>query len=215
MQKETKHDFDIQYTETGVKEAAPLVLLHGLFGSLSNWKGLIEGFSDKYRVLVPHLPVYEGPKNKANLSGLLEYMEAFVAHLKLDNMVLIGNSLGGHLGLLYALKHPQCLKSLVLICSSGLFENPMGFSFMRIKDYHFIKRKVAYTFYDPKVAVDELVDDVFAIAQNVSRALRVIAFARSAQRNNLSKELGKIETPHTADMGCQRYHHASCGGTRV
>lgn len=172
-----------------------LLLLHGLFGALSNWDGVIDGFSDQYRVLIPVLPIYDLPARKANLEALLDFLESFIAYRELTNLTVLGNSLGGHIGLLYTLKNPENVNRLVLTGSSGLFENGMGGSFPKRGSYSYIAERVAYTFYDPKVASKELIDEVFEVTSSIAKCMSIVGIAKSAQRHNLSKELHRIQVP--------------------
>jgi pimeloyl-ACP methyl ester carboxylesterase len=171
------------------------MLLHGLFGALSNWEAVVNRFSSKFRVVIPMLPIYEMPIKEAGLEGLQKYVEDFVEAMTLDNMIIMGNSLGGHIGLLYTLHNPGKVSKLVLTGSSGLFENAMGGSYPRRGSYDYIKERVEYTFYDPKVASKELVDEVFETTRSIPKCMRIVAIAKSAQRNNLASELNKIKIP--------------------
>jgi pimeloyl-ACP methyl ester carboxylesterase len=135
------------------------------------------------------------PLPQASVPGLVEFVEEFVAHKKLADLTLLGNSLGGHVALEFALKRPEYVKRMVLTGSSGLFEDSMGGSFPKRGSYSFVKERIEYTFYDPAVATKELVDEVFDITNSNSKALRIIYIAKSAQRNNLGKDLGSILAP--------------------
>jgi 2-hydroxy-6-oxonona-2,4-dienedioate hydrolase len=172
-----------------------LVLLHGLFGALSNFEDLIEHFGSKYNVIVPILPIYELPILSVSLGGLVNHLQDFVRYKGLTDINLLGNSLGGHIGLLFALEELALLRSLTLTGSSGLFESGMGNSFPKRGDYEFMKAKTEETFYDPKVATKELVDEVFEIVNNRGKAIRIIATAKSAIRHNLSDKLHNIKIP--------------------
>jgi pimeloyl-ACP methyl ester carboxylesterase len=172
-----------------------LMLLHGLFGALSNWEDVVNSFSPKFRVLIPMLPIYEMPIKEAGLEGLQKFVEDFVAMMKLDDMVIMGNSLGGHVGLLYTLANPTKVSKLVLTGSSGLFENAMGGSYPRRGSYDYIRERVSYTFYDPQVASKDLIDEVFETTKSIPKAMRIVAIAKSAQRNNLANDLPKISVP--------------------
>jgi len=172
-----------------------LMLLHGLFGALSNFEGLINHFGTKYNVIVPILPIYELPILNVSLGGLVDHLQDFVKYKSYDKMHLLGNSLGGHIALLYALEELDRLESISLTGSSGLFESGMGNSFPKRGDYDFMKAKTEETFYDPKIATKELVDEVFEIVNNRSKAIRIIATAKSAIRHNLSDKLDKIKIP--------------------
>jgi pimeloyl-ACP methyl ester carboxylesterase len=172
-----------------------LMLLHGLFGALSNWEGVVSHYSTHYRVIIPMLPIYEMPIKEAGLTGLREFTERFVNTMNLHDMVIMGNSLGGHIAILFTLANPDKVAKLVLTGSSGLFENTMGGSYPRRGSYDYIRERVAYTFYDPKVASTELVDEVFETTKSIPKCMRIVAIAKSAQRNNLALELPAIKVP--------------------
>jgi pimeloyl-ACP methyl ester carboxylesterase len=182
-----------EYIEQGSGE--PLILLHGLFGALSNWEDVVSRFSENYRVIIPLLPIYTMPLRQAGLSGLNKFVEDFIEHKEIPDYNLIGNSLGGHVGLIHTLANPTKVKRLILTGSSGLFENSMGASYPKRGSYDFVKEKVGYTFYDPSVASKELVDEVFETTQSIPKCLNIVAMAKSAQRNNMAEEITQIKVP--------------------
>ena len=193
MKYQIKELNDFKYIDEG--EGEVLLLLHGLMGALSNWEGVIEGFSPKYRVIIPMMPIYDMPIREAGLEGLTTFIENFVEILKLDTFSLIGNSLGGHIAILYTLKYPEKVNRLVLTGSSGLFENTMGGSYPKRGSYDYVKERVEYTFYDPKTATKELVDEVFDLTNSIPKCMRIVAIAKSAQRNNVANLLDQIKAP--------------------
>jgi len=172
-----------------------LLLLHGLFGALSNWDGVVRRFRDNFRVVIPLLPINEMPIKQAGLEGLVKFVEEFVEWRKLTGINVMGNSLGGHLALIYALNRPDHIRRLILTGSSGLFENSMGGSFPKRGDYKYIKERVEYTFYDPKTATKEYVDEVFETTKSIPKAMRIVAIAKSAQRNNMAQDISRIKIP--------------------
>lgn len=172
-----------------------LLLLHGLFGALSNWEGVVDRFSKHFRVVIPMLPIYEMPIKEAGLDGLRGFLEDFVSFKGLENMVIMGNSLGGHIALMYTLKNEGKVSHLILTGSSGLFEDSMGGSYPKRGNYEYVKERVAYTFYNPNVATKELVDEVFDTTRNIPKCMRIVAIAKSAQRNNLASEIMGIKVP--------------------
>ncbi len=202
MEYALKTEGDFRYIETKGGEET-LVLLHGLFGALSNFKGLLDYFGKKYNVVVPMLPIYDLPLRKVSLKGLVQHVAAFVRFKGFEKIHVLGNSLGGHLALLFSLEFPDKVASLILTGSSGLFEKAMGSSFPKRGNYEYIKKKTEETFYDPKVATKELVDEVFEIVNNRNKAIRVIAMAKSAIRNNLENQLHKIKAPTLLIWGKQ------------
>src|SRR5882762_6723925 len=176
MPYETKQDEKFKFIEVG--EGPPLVLLHGLFGALSNFKDLIEYFRHHNKVIVPILPLFELDLLHSTVGGLEKFVHRFIEHRNYKDVHLLGNSLGGHVALLHVLKHPQRIKSLILTGSSGLFENGMGDTYPKRGDYEFIKKKTELTFFDPQIASKELVDEVYEIVNNRLKALKIIALAK-------------------------------------
>ena len=193
MQYEIKQIGKFKYVEEGTGE--PLVLLHGLFGALSNFSDLIEYFKATHRVIIPLLPLYDLSILETSVSGLAKHVQKFIEAMNLSNIHLLGNSLGGHVGLAYILKSQERIRSITLTGSSGLFENGMGETYPKRGDYEFIRKKTAMTFYDPNVATKELVDEVFSIVNNRLKAIKIIYLAKSAIRHNLGDELQDIKLP--------------------
>lgn len=191
MNYEIKQVDKFKFIEEG--EGEPLVLLHGLFGALSNFVDLIEYFKRHNRVVVPMLPLFELDLLHTSVGGLEKFVHKFIEFKDFRQVHLLGNSLGGHVALLHVLKHPERIKSLILTGSSGLFENGMGDTYPKRGDYEYIKKKTELTFYDPKVASKELVDEVYEIVNNRLKAIKIIALAKSAIRNNLGEELNQIK----------------------
>ena len=172
-----------------------LMLLHGLFGALSNFAGILCAFGERYRVIIPILPVYELSLRETGLGGLLNYLSSFVERQDLQDIHLLGNSLGGHIAQLYTLRAPQRVSSLTLTGSSGLFESAFGTGFPKRGDRAYINKKVGDVFYDPATATDELIDEVFDITTDREKALRVVMTAKSAVRHNLEDRLKDIHQP--------------------
>jgi pimeloyl-ACP methyl ester carboxylesterase len=190
MEYEIIKDGKFNYLEVG--EGETLMLCHGLFGALSNFSDLIEKFRHTHKVVVPILPLFDLDILHTTVSGLEKHIASFIEHKNYTNIHLLGNSLGGHVALVYILKHPE---RVTLTGSSGLFENAMGDSYPKRGDYEYIKNKTAQTFYDPAVATPELVDEVFEITKNRIKVIKIIALAKSAIRHNLGEELNQIQQP--------------------
>jgi pimeloyl-ACP methyl ester carboxylesterase len=188
-----KEDKGFSYIDEG--EGQVLLLLHGLMGGLSNWEVVIEEFSKKYRVMLPMLPVYDLPVLTTGVKTLAKFVHKFIKSKKLKDVVILGNSLGGHVALIYVLAHPEYVKAMVLTGSSGLYENAFGGSFPRRENYEFVKEKVEYTFYDPKVATPELIDEVYKLVNDRHSVIRLLAMAKSAIRHNMKKDLKKMQLP--------------------
>ena len=125
-------------------------------GGLSNFKGVLTVFKN-YQIII-RLPVYSLPVLNTSVKSLSDFLHKFINFKKLNDFVLLGNSLGGHVGLLYTNKYPKLVKGLVLTGSSGLYENNLGDGYPKRGDYEYIKKKSEAVFYDPKIATKEIVD---------------------------------------------------------
>lgn len=193
MQYEIKQTGKFKYVQEG--EGENLVLLHGLFGALSNFKDLVEHFKKTHTVYIPMLPLYDLTNFDTSVSGLAKHVSKFIETKKLDNIHLLGNSLGGHIALVYALSHPERVKTITLTGSSGLFENGMGETYPKRGDKEYIRKKVELTFYDPKSASEELIEEVYNIVNNRLKAIKIIYLAKSAIRHHLGEELKNINKP--------------------
>lgn len=193
MNLQIKKEGEFEYVEEGSGPA--LILLHGLFGALSNFHDVIDHFSKRYTVVIPLMPIYTLPIINTNLKNLTKHIEGFIEYKGYENPILLGNSLGGHVGLIYTATHPGKVKYLILTGSSGLYENAFGSSYPRKSDYNYIKHRVEQTFYYPEVASKELVDEVFELVQDKGKALRSISLAKSAIRHNMAGELSGMHLP--------------------
>ncbi|RKR07797.1 pimeloyl-ACP methyl ester carboxylesterase [Maribacter vaceletii] len=194
MEEEIITEGKFKYIEKG--EGTAIIILHGLMGGLSNFHGVTEHFPKKgYKVLIPELPIYDMPMIKTTVKNFAKYLDSFIKFKGLTNVILLGNSLGGHIGLLYTKLYPQNVKALVITGSSGLYESAMGDGYPRRGDYEFIKKKAEGVFYDPAVATKEIVDEVFETVNDRMKLVKTLAIAKSAIRHNMSKDLAKMPTP--------------------
>ncbi|MDG1063790.1 MAG: alpha/beta hydrolase [Flavobacteriaceae bacterium] len=189
-----KKEKSFSYLEMG--EGTPIIILHGLMGGLSNFDGVVNYFPEKgYKVLIPELPIYDLPVLKTTVKNIALYVSKFMKHKEIDQAILVGNSLGGHIGLLMTKLFPEKVKALVITGSSGLYENSMGESYPKRGDYDYIREKAENVFYDPKIATKEIVDEVYASVNDRNKLIRTLAIAKSAIRHNMAKDLPKMTNP--------------------
>jgi pimeloyl-ACP methyl ester carboxylesterase len=183
-----------RYIEFG--EGTPIVVLHGLMGGLSNFGGVSSFFPEKgYKVILPELPIYDMPMLKTTVKHFAKFVAEFLEHKGLDEVLLLGNSLGGHVGLLFTKMYPEKVKGLIITGSSGLYESAMGDSYPKRGSYEFIEKKAQDVFYDPAVATKEIVDEVYATVNDRVKLVKTLAIAKSPIRHNMAKDLPKMPTP--------------------
>ena len=194
MEKELIKDGNFNYIENG--DGRPIIILHGLMGGLSNFKGVYDYFpSDNHKVIIPELPVNSTPILKTNVATFSKFVFEFIQHKSLKDVVLLGNSLGGHVALLFARDYPELVSGLIITGSSGLYEKSMiGDGYPKRSNYDYIKTKTEEVFYDPKIATKEIVDDVFASVNDRGKLVKTLSLAKSAIRHNMAKDLPNMNT---------------------
>ena len=196
-----KQEDKFKYIEQG--EGEVMLLLHGLFGALSNWKDVLDHFSKRYKVIIPIIPIFETNILKLSVDGLADFIYDFVVYKKLTKVNLLGNSLGGHIGLVFIKKYPELVNSLVLTGSSGLYESAFGASYPKKGDKSYIRERISLTFYDPKSTTDDLVEEVYETLQDRMKVLRILTMAKSAIRHNMRKDLPSFSQPTCLVWGLQ------------
>lgn len=202
MTEQLKTEGKFTYAEAG--EGPAIIVLHGLMGALSNFGATFNHFSNNgYKVLIPELPLYSLPLLKTNVKNLASFLKEFMEFKKIDNAILLGNSLGGHIGLYFTKHYPKKVNALVLTGSSGLYEKAMGDSFPKRGNYEYIKEKTRGVFYDPEIGTKEMVDDVFKIVNDRSSVIRTLAIAKSAIRHNMANDIPEMRQPTCLIWGKQ------------
>ena len=202
MTKNLKTEGKFTYAEAG--EGQTIIILHGLMGALSNFDATFNRFSScGYKVLIPELPLYSLPLLKTNVKNLAKFLHEFIQHKKLDKVILLGNSLGGHIGLYFTKHYPDEVAALVLTGSSGLYENSMGDSYPKRGDRNYVTKKAQDVFYDPAIATEELIDDVYKVINDRNSLIRTLAIAKSAIRHNMAKDLPTMTQPTCLIWGKQ------------
>ena len=194
MARTLKKEGKFNYIEVG--EGQPIIVLHGLMGGLSNFAAVTDFFSaNGYKVIIPELPIYSKSLLKTNVKSFAKYLYDFIEFKELNDVVLLGNSLGGHIGLYHTKMHPDKVKALVITGSSGLYESAMGGGYTKRSDYEVIKKKAQEVFYDPAVATKEIVDEVYETVNDRNKLIKTLAIAKSAIRHNMANDLPKMNTP--------------------
>ncbi|WP_136480062.1 alpha/beta fold hydrolase [Cognatitamlana onchidii] len=190
LKKENKYS----YIEAG--EGTPIIVLHGLMGGLSNFDSVTNYFSNKsYKVIIPELPIYTMSLLKTNVKSFAKYLHDFIAFKGYKEVIILGNSLGGHIGLYHTKMYPETVKALIITGSSGLYESAMGSGYTKRSDYEVIKKKAQDVFYNPEVATKEIVDEVYETVNDRHKLIKTLAIAKSAIRHNMAKDLPNMTTP--------------------
>lgn len=202
MENEIQQQGKFKFIERG--EGTPMLILHGLMGGLSNFDGVADYFPQHgYKVVIPELPIYDMPLLKTNIKNITKFIKEFIEARKYEKVILLGNSLGGHIGLLTTKLYPEYIKGLVITGSSGLYESAMGDSYPKKGDYEYIKKKAQDVFYDPAVATEEIIEDVYQTIKDRNKLIRILSIAKSAIRHNMAKDLPNMKQPTCIIWGKQ------------
>lgn len=189
---ETQQVNGFEYLNISPSEKATqsLVLLHGMFGGLSNFDPIIRYIGD-YNVFVPAIPLYDFDAREISIRRLSRWLCSFCEELDIRRPVLVGNSMGGHLALDYALQYPEKVSALLLTGSSGVQERDFGSTFPRRKDRDYIREQAALTFYED--LIDEtIMDEIMEVVTSPQKLLTMLTIARDTHDNSLEDQLPHI-----------------------
>jgi 2-hydroxy-6-oxonona-2,4-dienedioate hydrolase len=104
------------------KRGTPLLLLHGLGGSIESWTNNISFLSTKLRVIALDLPGFgmsDKPKIDYSINFYVRFLEKFIKRIKLSHFFIIGSSLGGHIAVEFTLRNRKIVDKLILISPAG------------------------------------------------------------------------------------------------
>jgi len=192
----TREVQQFEYVDEGNFDAPVVLLLHGMLGGIGNWTSSIDSFSrNGFRVIAPFIPMYSIDLEHANVQGLVSHVRDFIEEIGLERFSIVGNSMGGHLAVIYAQMYPDKVESLVLTGASGIYEMEWGQGVIKRRNRDFIREKAAITFYDPKVVTDELLDFLGEIGESRDSIIRLLKIARSSKIEKVEHLLPEIQVP--------------------
>ena len=175
-------------------EGPPMILLHGLFGALSNWETTQPLLAQYSRTIAMSFPLLTGHRSEVKVKALAAYVEYYIRSNNLGKVILCGNSMGGHVALRIALSSPELVDSMVLSGTSGLYEHTVDSLPVRPNE-RFIREHMARVFFQKKFITDEAVAEILGILGVRGNHLNLIHAARSAKKDNLQHVLPEIKVP--------------------
>jgi pimeloyl-ACP methyl ester carboxylesterase len=184
---------EFRWLERGRGQA--VVLLHGLMGEMEHWEPALEMLADGYRAIAPSLPIFDPSLAEPSVSELARHVVRFLDELRIEQAVVGGNSLGGHVAIELALRRPDRVAGLILTGSSGLFERGFTRNVPHAPTAEYVRTKMEEIFYDPTLVTPQWVAAVGRVVTTRATALRVVRFARAAKRHNVETELSRITVP--------------------
>lgn len=116
-------DRKINYVDLGDPASLPVVFIHGLAGCWQNWLENLLPFASRYRVIALDLPGFgqsEMPLDGITIPGYARIVNTFLGQLGVTRAAVVGNSMGGQIGVQLALDYPELVQSLVPVSPAGL-----------------------------------------------------------------------------------------------
>jgi pimeloyl-ACP methyl ester carboxylesterase len=193
----------VRYADLGSGE--PVLLIHGLGGSIESWTNNIEELAKVLRVVAIDLPGF-GQSDKPKISYTIKFYRDFIVdflkQLQIERTSIVGSSLGGHVAAETAISHPALVKKLVLVSPAGALPRSFkGSPALR----RYVKVLEAKSVQDVKKALyaidNKPVDDSYAkavlekISMSGAKEAFLSALRGSARAPRLTNRLHKIKAP--------------------
>lgn len=169
-------------------------MLHGLFGSLSNFEPIIPMITKEVDLWIPEIPLYRPSNGDNAIHDLTQWLDQWLSEKELDSVVLVGNSLGGHIALDYARQFKKNLKGLVLVGSSGLTSTEFGDTRPRRYDREYIRSKTREVFHTLPVQ-ETMVEDIYSILADRNQLTQLVRLAKASKQTLMDEFLTQIHVP--------------------
>ena len=107
----------------------PIVILHGLFGSARNWQSIARKLTDNFEVITVDLRNHGSSPHAAEMAytDLAADVSALIEKLELQDVTLIGHSMGGKAAMTLALAKPSQIGRLIVVdIGPGSYDNDYG-----------------------------------------------------------------------------------------
>jgi pimeloyl-ACP methyl ester carboxylesterase len=112
----------VHYTDEGKGEV--VLLVHGTAASLHTWQKWVDVLKKDFRVIRMDLPAFgitgPAPDRNYSIDSYVKFLRQFLAELKIKQVSIAGNSLGGQIAWHYTAQYPDDVNKLILIDSAGL-----------------------------------------------------------------------------------------------
>lgn len=183
--------FNVQESKT---PGPTIILLHGLFGAMSNWETSAPLMSKYANTIIFGFPLITGHRSEVKVKALAAYLEYYIRKNNLGKVILCGNSMGGHVAMRLCLASPDLVDAMILSATSGLYEHSVDTLPVRIGE-KFVREHMAKVFYNHQFITDAAVHEILSILTNRMNTLNLIHAARSAKKDNLKDRLPEINVP--------------------
>ena len=98
-------------------EGSPLIIIHGLFGTLDNWTSIARQLSEQYTVyLIDQRNHGRSPhSDEFSYELMADDLKQFIIQLNIENPTILGHSMGGKTAMKFAVQFPNLLNNLIVV----------------------------------------------------------------------------------------------------
>ena len=202
----------IRYLEAGDQTKPTVILLHGLGAQADSWQLNVAALTPNFHVIAPDQIGFgksDKPFLKYRVGTYADFLDKMMAELKIERASLVGNSLGGWVAALTAIKYPNRVEKIVIADAAGLA--PPAIDFERIYQLNSstrdeIRANLKLIFFNPMLQNNEMLVDQF-MAQRIltNDGYTISALIESIRRKEdfLDNRLGEIKKPTLIIWGRQ------------
>ncbi|HVE55932.1 MAG TPA: alpha/beta fold hydrolase [Pyrinomonadaceae bacterium] len=202
----------IRYLEAGDAAKPTVILLHGLGGSAENWQFTFPALTANYHVIAPDQIGFgksDKPLLKYRVGTYVDFLDKFMAELKIEKASLVGNSMGGWVAGLMAIKYPNRVEKVVLADAAGIIPasvNTDEIYQLNNSTRDEIRANLKRIFANPLFQNNEVLVDQFMTARiAVNDGYTINSLIESIKRKEdfLNDRLGEIKKPTLIVWGKQ------------
>ncbi len=204
----------IHYRDQGNSEGPAVLLIHGSNSSLHTWEPLIERLGDIYRLVSLDLPGHgltgPHPNGDYRAAKMIEAVEAVLNETGVEQVFVLGNSMGGWVSWRLALAKPERVRALILANASGapVEDETKGIPYVGLTKYavgrwaltqvtprSLVEKAVRANFVDQSVVSDEMVDRYWELLRYPGNRRAAIDRMTADRESEKWNDIGMIETP--------------------
>jgi pimeloyl-ACP methyl ester carboxylesterase len=202
----------INYVEAGDPGKPKVILLHGLGGSIGNWQLTIPALSKDYHVFALDQVGFgrsDKPMLKYRVATYVDFLDRFMAELRIEKASLVGNSMGGWVAGLTAIKYPKRVEKIVLVDAAGILPkeyNEADLYQLNNSTRDEVRANMKKLFATPALRDNELLVDQFMTGRvEASDGYTINSLIESIRRKEdfLNDRLGEIKKPTLIIWGKQ------------
>lgn len=202
----------IRYLEAGDQAKPTVILLHGLGANAEAWQLNIAPLAQNYHVIAPDQIGFgksDKPLLKYRVGTYVDFLDKLMAELKIEKASLVGNSMGGWVAGLMAIKYPNRVTKIVLADAAGILPKTVDLDQiyqLNNSTRDEIRANLKLLFAAPALRDNEaLVDRFFTQRVTAGDGYTINALIESIKRREdfLDARLGEIKQPTLVIWGKQ------------